>query len=174
MYGKKLGRNKNERTALFKSLVQELILHGTITTTQSKAKAIKGLVDKIINLAKNKNSQRLLSAYFTNKLLQERLISEIVPKLGSRVSGYTTTMRVGVREGDRTTVVKMSIIGNENLKPLEKITSNRAQGKVKKTEEVKKPVVKQSLRSKDLKKAAPVKKITAKKTISKRRLSKTK
>ncbi|MBI2597302.1 50S ribosomal protein L17 [Candidatus Daviesbacteria bacterium] len=118
VYGKKLGRNKNEREALFKSLVQLLILHGTIITSESKAKAIKGLVDKVINLAKDKNSQRLLQSYFTNGLLQERLVKEIIPKLNSRVSGYTTTVRIGVREGDRTTLVRMSLIGVEQLKPL--------------------------------------------------------
>ncbi len=119
VYGKKLGLDKNGRTALFKSLVQELVLHGTITTSESKAKAIKGLVDKIITLAKSKHSQRLLSAYFVNKDLQERLVKDIVPKLGIRVSGYTSMVRIGTREGDRTTLVKMSIIGSENLKPLE-------------------------------------------------------
>ena len=95
-------------------------MHGTITTSESKAKAIKGMVDKIVNLAKSKNTQRLLSAYFSNKLLQERLVKEIVPKLENRTSGYTSLMRMGTREGDRTTLVKMSIIGNEELKPLEK------------------------------------------------------
>ena len=96
VYGKKLGRDKNERTALFKNLVQELVLHGTITTSESKAKAIKGLVDKIINLAKSKHSQRLLSAYFVNKDLQERLVKDIVPKLGARVSGFTSMVRMGI------------------------------------------------------------------------------
>lgn len=151
IYGRKLGRNKNERTTLFKSLVQELVLHGTITTTESKAKAIKGLVDKIINLAKNKNSQRLLQAYFTNNALQERLVKEIAPSLGNRVSGYTSMIRMGAREGDRTTLVKMSIIGSENLKPLEKI--------VKKVE-------------KETVKKVPVKKATAKKTTSRKRTTK--
>jgi len=120
IYGRKLGRNKNERTALFKSLVQELFLHGTITTTESKAKSIKGLVDKIINCAKNKNSQRLLQSYFTSKVLQDRLVKEIAPKLDSRTSGYTSLMKMGIREGDRSIAVKMSIIGAEKLKPLEK------------------------------------------------------
>lgn len=145
IYGKKLGRNKNERSALFKSLVQELVLHGTITTTEPKAKAIKGLVDKIINLAKSKNSQRLLQAYFSNKLLQERLIKEIAPKLKNRTSGYTSMIRMGVREGDSATLVKMSIIGMEEMKPVEK---------------VKKPV----------RKTSPVKKITTKKTSSRRKI----
>lgn len=142
VYGKKLGRNKNERTALFKGLVQQLVLHGTITTTEAKAKAIKGLVDKIINLAKNKNSQRLLQAYFTNKALQERLVKEIVPKLEDRVSGYTSLIRMGIREGDRTTLVKMSIIGNEDLKPLEKVKNETTVKEEKKAEKpMKKKVV---------------------------------
>jgi len=134
VYGKKLGRNKNERTALFKSLVQELFLHGTITTTEAKAKAVKGLIDKIITLAKSKTSKRLLQSYFVNPLLQERLVKEIAPKLSGRNSGYTSLMKMGIREGDRSLMVKMSLIGAEELKPLEK--------KVVKEEKVEKKVVK--------------------------------
>lgn len=91
VYGKKLGRNKNERTALFKSLVQELLLHGTITTSQAKAKAIKGLVDKIINSTKSKDARK---------------------------SGYTKLVRLGTRLGDQTMMVKMSLI--EKIKPVAK------------------------------------------------------
>lgn len=82
VYGKKLGRNKNERTRLFKSLVSSLLTHGTITTSESKAKAIKGLVDKIINSTKSK---------------------------GARKSGYTQLVRLGTRLGDQTMMVKMSL-----------------------------------------------------------------
>lgn len=121
MYGKKLNRNKNERTALFRKLMQELFLHGTITTSKSKAAAIKGTVDKIINLAKNKNSQRLIHSFFADKLLQDRLIKEIAPKLQNRTSGYTSTMKVGIRAGDRTTLVRMSLIGLEELKSPKKV-----------------------------------------------------
>ncbi len=156
VYGKKLGRNKNERTALFKSLVQGLVLHGSIITTEPKAKAIKGLVDKIINLAKSKNTKRLLSAYFSNKLLQMRLVKEIAPKLENRVSGYTSMIRIGVREGDRTVLVKMSIIGNENLKSLEQVVTKQT---VKVEKKIEKPAVKK----------VAVKKATTKKTTSKRR-----
>ena len=116
VYGKKLGRNIDERSRLFKSLVSSLFTYGTITTSEAKAKAIKGMVDKIINLAKSKNSQRLLKAYFANKSLQERLIKEIAPKMASRVSGYTQMIRIGTRLGDQTTIVKMSLIGADEKK----------------------------------------------------------
>ncbi len=127
VYGKKLGRNSNERSGLFKSLVQSLFTHGTITTSQTKAAAIKGMVDKIITAAKNKNAQKLLQSFFADKLLQERIIKEIVPKLQNRISGYTSLMKIGVREGDRTTLVKMSLIGLEELKPPQKVTSNKTE-----------------------------------------------
>lgn len=159
IYGKKLGRTKNERTALFKNLVQELLLHGTITTTESKAKAVRGMFDKVVNLAKNKNSQRLLSAYFASNL-QDRLVKEIVPKLENRVSGYTSMIRVGVREGDRTTLVKMSIIGAENLKPLEKIVPVKKEAVPKVEKKTEKPAVKKTI---------PAKKAVVKKTTPRKR-----
>ncbi len=61
--------------------------------------------------------------------MQERLVKEIAPKLENRVSGFTTMVRVRVREGDRATLVKMSLIGNEQLKPIEKkkVASDKVQ-----------------------------------------------
>lgn len=93
--GKKLGRDKNERTALFKNLVRSLILHGSIITTEVKAKAIKGLVDKMINQAKKKSTTQF---------------KEIIPRLKTRVSGYTSVVKLGPRQGDGAMMVKMSLL----------------------------------------------------------------
>lgn len=138
IYGSKLGRNKDVRGRLFKGLISELFLRGSIQTSSAKAKAIKGLVDKVINLAKEKHTQGRLQSFLTDKNLQERLIKEIVPKLGNRISGYTSLIRLGSRLGDQTMMVKMSLIGAEQF----------------------------------VKKATPVKKVTAKKTTSRKRISK--
>ena len=153
VYGRKLNRNKNQRSRLFKSLVSSLFTFGTITTSEAKAKAIKGMVDKIINLAKSKNSKQLLLSYFANKALEERLIKEIAPKLGNRNSGYTSLIRVGTQSGDQSMAVKMSLIGAEQLKPFEKVTSDRIQ-------------VTSKEKIKDVKKLAPRKKITIKKATA--------
>lgn len=127
IYGKQLGRNKDERSRLFKGLISQLFLYGTIQTSETKAKAIKGLVDKVINLAKEKRTQGRLQSFLTDKNLQERLIKEIVPKLGTRTSGYTSLIRLGSRLGDQTMMVKMSLIGAEQLKKTttKKTTSRR-------------------------------------------------
>lgn len=105
VYGKHLGRNKNQRQALFKSLVHSLFLHGTIHTSLAKAKAISGLVDKIINTAKKYPKTQAL---------------EFISKLGSKTSGYTSIVKMGTRLGDQTMMVRMSLIGAEELKPVEK------------------------------------------------------
>ena len=119
VYGFKLGRDKDERNNLFKGLLASLFTHGTIYTSEIKAKAIKGLIDRVINLAKEKNTTRL-SQFITKKDLQTRLIKEIVPKMANRNSGYTSIIRVGTRSGDQTMMVKLSLIGAEELKPIEK------------------------------------------------------
>ncbi|MBI2338000.1 50S ribosomal protein L17 [Candidatus Daviesbacteria bacterium] len=123
VYGKHLGRNKDERDNLFKGLAQALFTHGTIQTSQSRAKAIKGLVDKIINLAKDKKQTNKLQSVLTNKILRERLVTEIAPKMDNRTSGYTRVVRMGTRSGDQTTMVRMSLIGAEELKPIKKEVS---------------------------------------------------
>jgi large subunit ribosomal protein L17 len=74
VYGKHLSRDKNQRTALFKSLVGSLFSYGSIETTESKAKAVKGLIDKIINQAKTSNTQRLVSSYLVNKQSSRKTI----------------------------------------------------------------------------------------------------
>ena len=140
VYGKHLGRNKDERRNLFKGLLRLLLTHGTIQTSETKAKAIKGLVDKIINLAKDKKEARLQS-FLTDKNLRDRLIKEIVPLLGGRTSGYTSMVRMGTRLGDQTTMVRMSLIGAEELKSLEKKSSSENQELSKKSEKPKKKTI---------------------------------
>lgn len=108
VYGYKLGRNIDERSRLFKSLVSSLFTYGTITTSETKAKAIKGMVDRVINLAKDK------------KIYRFGLTKEVLPKLGNRTSGYTSMIKVSTRNGDQTRMVKMSLIGAEQLKPIKK------------------------------------------------------
>lgn len=117
VYGKHLGRDKDQRTALFKSLVRSLLLEESIKTTQPKAKAIKGLVDKIINQAKSETSKRLVSQFLVHKNVQDKLTNEILPRVKSRTSGYTSMVKLGARLGDGAMMVKVSLILEGAPKP---------------------------------------------------------
>ena len=103
-----------------------LFSHGTIQTSETKAKAIKGLVDKVINFAKEKNIHNLQS-YISDKSLRERLVKEVAPKLGARNSGYTKLIRIGTRVGDQTNMVRMSLIESEEMKPISKENVSRVE-----------------------------------------------
>ena len=113
VYGKHLGRDKNQRTALFKSLVQSLVLSESIQTTEAKAKAVKGLVDKIITQAKSPTTRRLVSQFLIKKEVSEKLIKTLLPRLQGRNSGYTSVVKLGRRAGDGAMVVKMSLLLDE-------------------------------------------------------------
>ncbi len=97
VYGRKLGRSKDERSALFKNLLKSLILHGSIKTTEAKAKAIKGLVDKEINQAKKENDRKFIP----------------ISRLKSRTSGYTSLVKLGLRQGDGAMMVRLNLLMDE-------------------------------------------------------------
>lgn len=118
VYGKHLGRDKNQRTALFRGLVRGLILHESITTTSVKAKAIKGLVDNLISKARqnSESSKREVLSFLTQKEVSTKLLAEIAPRYQNRVSGFTNMVRLGVRAGDGAMMVKMSLVKEEEPK----------------------------------------------------------
>ncbi|MDO8619343.1 MAG: 50S ribosomal protein L17 [Candidatus Daviesbacteria bacterium] len=110
VYGKKLGLDKDERQALFKSLVRSLFISESIETTEAKAKAIKGLVDKLINQAKSPATRKLVSQFLSDKKISEKLVKDLTPRLSNRISGYTSMIKMGRRMGDNSMVVKMSLL----------------------------------------------------------------
>ncbi|MBI4039824.1 50S ribosomal protein L17 [Candidatus Daviesbacteria bacterium] len=112
VYGKHLGRDKNQRAALFKSLVRSLVLHESIETTEAKAKAIKGLVDRLITQARSKDrsAENRVLAYLTQKDIFEKLTREIAPRYSKRTSGFTQMVRIGPRLGDGAMIVKLNLV----------------------------------------------------------------
>ena len=107
--GKKLGRDIKERKALFKNLVISLISHGKIKTTKAKAKAIQGLVDKLVTKAKQGtlHARRQVLAFLSQKEAVKKLFDEIGPRFERRASGFTRIINIGQRQGDNAPMVVM-------------------------------------------------------------------
>lgn len=110
IFGRRLKRDTNERKALFRSLMGSLVLHGKIRTTEAKAKSIKGELEKLVTIAKNKeeNARNLLMSRLVNDRVVEKVISEIAPKFAARPGGYTRIIRMGPRVKDGAKMVLMS------------------------------------------------------------------
>ena len=104
----RLRRSSDQRKALLRDLVTDLILNGQIETTVAKAKELKRLADKMVTLGKaNTLHARRQAASFVrfekdvegNYAIQ-KLFNEIAPKFASRNGGYTRVIKTGFRRGD--------------------------------------------------------------------------
>lgn len=121
--GVKLGRDTAQRRSLFKNLLTALFTHGEIQTTEAKAKAIKGIADKLISRAQAGTlpARRLLSRFFGTRAVANRLVDEVAPAMKDRTSGFTRIIRLGKRMGDDSMMVKMELVTKpvvkEEVKP---------------------------------------------------------
>lgn len=122
VFGRKLGRDVKARKALFKNLINALIEHREIKTTEAKAKAIKGLVDRFVSRAKKKDlhSRRLVFSFLQNRKMVNKLFEEIAPRFRNRPSGFTRIIKLGRRRGDAAMMVKMEFVEGEEVKPVSK------------------------------------------------------
>ena len=104
----RLRRSSDQRKALLRDLVTDLILNGKIETTVAKAKELKRLADKMVTLGKtNTLASRRRAAEFIRfekdaegKFAVQKLFSEIAPKFANRNGGYTRVIKTGFRRGD--------------------------------------------------------------------------
>lgn len=108
VFGRRLKRDKNQRKALFRSLLSSLVLNGSIKTTEAKAKAIKADADKIIKKAKKQEhfARKLLGEYLFPPAV-DKLIAEVAPRFTQRKSGFTRIIKLGKRVTDSAPLVLM-------------------------------------------------------------------
>lgn len=110
--GRKLNRTTAQRKALFRHLISSLFLKEGIKTTLSKAKAVKGLIDRLITKAKKEtlHNQRLIHAFLQNKKATKKLVEEIAPRFKKRASGFTRIVRLGRRRGDAAEMARLELV----------------------------------------------------------------
>jgi len=100
--GRKLGRNSGHRNAMMRNMVTSLIEHGRITTTDSRAKELRKLVDRMITLGKrgDLHARRQVSAVIRTRQVVAKLFDQIGPRFKDRPGGYTRIIKLGSRLGD--------------------------------------------------------------------------
>lgn len=105
----KLGKPADQRKALLRSLTTELIRHGRIKTTLTRARAVRPFVDKMITLSKNGSlhARRQAMGFMYDKQLVHALFENAPERYGDRDGGYTRVLRTMPRQGDN---AKMAII----------------------------------------------------------------
>lgn len=111
--GRKLGTDASHTKAMKKSLVNALFLSDRIKTVESRAKEIRGDVDKVIGWAKKGDihSRRLAIAALGDKELVREIFEKVEQGMfADRNGGYTRIMKLGNRKGDNAMMVIIELV----------------------------------------------------------------
>jgi large subunit ribosomal protein L17 len=95
-YKYKLGVSPSHRKALLRNLASELITHGKIKTTETKAKALRSYVEKLVTIAKVDTvaNRRLAFTKMSNRDAVNTLFTAVAPRFVKRPGGYTRMMKL--------------------------------------------------------------------------------
>jgi large subunit ribosomal protein L17 len=127
--GRKLGRNSSHRNAMMRNMVTSLIEHGRITTTDSRAKELRKLVDRMITLGKrgDLHARRQASQVIRTKQVLAKLFEQIGPRYKERPGGYTRIIKLGSRLGDNAPQSIIELVEEEfTAKPKKAVPAPKA------------------------------------------------
>lgn len=110
--GPRLGGSPTHQRFILRNLATQLFEHGRITTTETKARRLQPVAEKLITKAKrgDLHSRRLVLQSITDKYTVAKLFDDIAPGLQDREGGYTRITRIGPRKGDNAPMVIIEIV----------------------------------------------------------------
>lgn len=158
--GRKFGRERDQRSALLKGLVSNLIVHGKIETTLPKAKEIIPIIEKLITKAKQGDlaGRRQVIAGVTTLPVAYKLFDEIAPQLTKRTSGHVRLTKAGLRRGDNAEMAEVSFVDT--------LTTSEKAPVVKKKVQPKKSADKSDVKLKNAAKAQPKASVAVKQSVT--------
>ena len=117
---RKLGRTSDQRKAMLRDLATDLIINERIETTETRAKELRSVVEKLITLGKrgDLHARRQAVAYVRNEIANaetnqdavQKLFGDIAPRYAERQGGYTRIMKLGPRRGDGAPMVIIELV----------------------------------------------------------------
>ena len=113
--GRKLGVTTKHRKAMFRNMATDLLRNGKINTTDTRAKEIRRVVEKLVTLGKNGSlhARRRALGYIRDRLVVEKLFSELAQRYMERPGGYTRIVKLGYRRGDNAPVSLIELVTEE-------------------------------------------------------------
>jgi large subunit ribosomal protein L17 len=109
---RRFDRPTDQRLAMFRGLVTDLLKHEQLKTTEAKAKAIRPLAEKMVTLGKDNTlaSRRRVLSYVYDKDVAAKIFEDLGPRYAERAGGYTRLVRLGPRLGDGAEMVQIELV----------------------------------------------------------------
>jgi len=111
--GRRLGRASDHRMHMLANLAVAVLRYERVRTTEAKAKEVRGIVDRMITVAKRGDltARRSLVADLPHEpLIVQKLLGELSEKYADRSSGYTRIIKIGPRLGDAAPIVQIELV----------------------------------------------------------------
>lgn len=130
--GPRLGGGPAHERLMLNNLASSLFIHKAITTTETKAKRVQPVAEKLVTLAKrgDLHARRQTMADITDKNVVHELFANIAPLVQDRKGGYTRITKLGFRKGDNAPMALIELV-------LEPVVAKPARAKTKLTNAVK-------------------------------------
>lgn len=126
--GRRLGRTTSHRIAMFRNMVTSFFEHERITTTDSKAKELRTIAEKMITLGKrgDLHALRQAASYIRDKKVVTKLFTTIAPRYTERDGGYTRIIKLGIRPGDNAPLSVIELVEEQVTKKTKKAKPAKA------------------------------------------------
>ena len=100
---------------MFRNMATDLLRNGRINTTDTKAKEIRRVVEKLVTLGKNGSlhARRKALGYIRDRAVVEKLFSELAQRYMERPGGYTRIVKLGYRRGDNAPISLIELVTEE-------------------------------------------------------------
>ncbi|OZB80592.1 MAG: 50S ribosomal protein L17, partial [Microbacterium sp. 14-71-5] len=111
--GPRLGGGPAHERLLLANLAAQLFVHKSIKTTETKAKRLRPLAERLVTFAKRGDlhaRRRVLTVLRSNKEATHILFAEIAPLVAEREGGYTRITKVGNRKGDNAPMAVIELV----------------------------------------------------------------
>ena len=110
--GPRLGGGPAHERLMLRNLATSLINHGRIETTETKAKRLRPVAERLVSFAKRGDlaSRRRVMMQITDKSAVHKLFTEVAPLVADRQGGYTRITKLGFRKGDNAPMCVIELV----------------------------------------------------------------
>ena len=129
--GPRLGGGPAHERLMLANLAQSLFEHGAIRTTETRAKRLRPVAERLITKAKrgDLHARRQVMAVLSRKDVVHTLFADIAPSMAERHGGYTRITKIGPRKGDNAPMAVIELV-TEPVSP-KQATVKEAEGATK-------------------------------------------
>lgn len=110
---RKLGRDNKHRRSMLATLSKEVIMNESIITTDTRAKEVRKMVDRMITYGKKGDlgsRRRALAFVHNDKQVVEKVFNDLAVRYANRNGGYTQILKLDERRGDNALMVILRLV----------------------------------------------------------------